>query len=181
MRSHTVGVRGRHDGSELQYVLGLLGENSAEESLAVRQLGFTTLVVRSIHLGLAYGTERDHRHEDRGAVPAANRRPLRSSDGQIMELLRRAERSLPSVRAPASKTTHGLHGRYASCLCSGDYGTGVHQPTEATMAAPCGTLRTPLSRGKLPRYPVVWFVSRVLKDSEHKPRLQTCIHPHHAT
>jgi hypothetical protein len=41
----TCGFRERRDGRELQYVLGLLAANCAEESLTVRKLGFATLDV----------------------------------------------------------------------------------------------------------------------------------------
>ena len=78
----------------MHYVLSLLAADCAEKSLAVRKLGFATLDVRrhsAWHLGVAYDPERDKRHEDRGAAPAPNRLPVRSSDGQLMELLRRAD------------------------------------------------------------------------------------------
>ena len=87
MRSRTVGFRGRRDGRESHYVRGLLAADCAEESLADRQLGFTTLHdrrIRASHLGVAYDTERDQHHEHRGAAPAANQRRLRSSDRQTM-------------------------------------------------------------------------------------------------
>jgi hypothetical protein len=44
------------------------GADCAEHSFAVRQVGLTRILVR--HLGVAYGTECDQHHEDRGAVPA---------------------------------------------------------------------------------------------------------------
>jgi hypothetical protein len=97
MRSRTYEFRGWHDDHEVNYLLCLLAVDCAEESLADRQLGFATLNVRrhsAWHLGMAYDAERDQRHEDRGAAPAANMRPVRSSDWPITELLRRAERSL---------------------------------------------------------------------------------------
>ena len=73
----TVGFRGQRDGRESQYVIGILGAACAHEGLAVRKLGVTTLDVRrhsAWHLGVADDTERDKRHEDRGAAPAANQR-----------------------------------------------------------------------------------------------------------
>ncbi len=94
MRSRTCGFRGRRNCREVHYVLCLLAANFAEESLAVRKLGFATLDVghhSAWHLGVAYDTERDQRHEERGAAPAANMRLVRSSDGRITELLRRAD------------------------------------------------------------------------------------------
>ncbi len=109
MRSRTSGFGGR-DGREWRYVLGA---DSAEEGLAVRELGgFATLDVRHHlpwHVGVTYGTGRDQRHEDRGTAPAANRRRVHSSDRQTMCLLRRTDGvrreggsdvgSLASVRA----------------------------------------------------------------------------------
>jgi hypothetical protein len=59
MRSRTAWVQGRRDGREPHYVGGLLAADCAEESLADRQLGFTTLDDRRIwtwHLGVAYDT-----------------------------------------------------------------------------------------------------------------------------
>ncbi len=73
----TVGFRGQRDGRESQYVIGILGADCAHEGLAVRKLGVTTLDVRrhsAWYLGVADDTERDKRHEDRGAAPAANQR-----------------------------------------------------------------------------------------------------------
>ncbi len=78
----------------MHYVVGLLATDCAEESLAGRQLGCTTLDVRRIwawHLGVAYDAERDQRHEYRGAAPAAFQRSVRSSDGITGYLLRRAD------------------------------------------------------------------------------------------
>ena len=73
-QSCTFGFRGRRagfggDGRELRNVLGHLG---AEESSAVSQLGFARIRLR--HLGVAYFSECDQHQEDRGAVPAENRR-----------------------------------------------------------------------------------------------------------
>ncbi len=91
MRSRTSGCRGRRDAHRSHYALRFLAADCAEEGLADRQLGFTTLDVRPIrawHPGVAYATERDQRHEDRGAAPAAHRRRVRSSDPRPMWLLR---------------------------------------------------------------------------------------------
>ena len=76
MRSRTFGFGGC-DGREWHYVLGLLWADCAGESLAIRQLSFTTLDVRhnsAWNLGVTDGIERDQRHEDRGTAPASNRR-----------------------------------------------------------------------------------------------------------
>ena len=57
--------------------LGKLFADYAKDSLAVRQLGFTTGDARRIlgcHLAVAYDTERGQHPEDRGAAPAANHR-----------------------------------------------------------------------------------------------------------
>jgi hypothetical protein len=78
MRSRTSG--GRRDAHKSHYALGFLAADCAEESLADRQLGFTTLDdrrIRASQLGVAFATERDQRHEDRGAAPAAHRRRVR--------------------------------------------------------------------------------------------------------
>ncbi len=87
MRQRTCGFRGRRRGREPHCVLGLLAADNAVESLADRQLGVTTLAVRrhaAWLLGVAYGTERDQRHEDHDAAPAANRGRVRNCDRPTM-------------------------------------------------------------------------------------------------
>ncbi len=53
------GCRGRRTGS---------GADCAEDSLALRKLGLTRILLR--HLGVAYDTECDQHHEGRAVVPA---------------------------------------------------------------------------------------------------------------
>ena len=101
MRSRTYELRGRRDGREVHYLLCLLAADCAEESLADRQLSFTTLDVRRIwawHLGVAYATERDQRHEDRGAAPAAHRRRVRKWQGTTTLSLKRDPRLMCLLR-----------------------------------------------------------------------------------
>lgn len=79
-QSCAFGCRGRRagfggDGREWRYVLGLLGADGAEDSLALGQLGFATGDARRIlgrHLGVAYDAERGQHNEDRSAAPAAS-------------------------------------------------------------------------------------------------------------
>ncbi len=107
MRPRTCGFRGRRDGREPHCVLGLLAVDNAEESLADRQLGVTTLAVRrhaAWLLGVAYGTEQDQRHEDHDAAPAANRGRVRNSDRPTMSA-RKDRCSAEGRRQPTS-----LHG-----------------------------------------------------------------------
>jgi hypothetical protein len=93
----TLGCRGRRDGfggdgREWHYVLGLLGAEGAEESLALGQLGFATGDARCIlgcHLGVAYDPERGQHQEDRSAAPAAKTRLARSNDRKPIDLRRR--------------------------------------------------------------------------------------------
>ncbi len=76
------GCRGRRagfgrDGREWRYVLGLLGADGAEDSLALGQLGLATGDARRIlgcHLGVAYDAERGQQHENRSTAPAAKTR-----------------------------------------------------------------------------------------------------------
>jgi hypothetical protein len=77
-QSCAFGCRGRRagfggDGREWHSVLGLLGADCAEDSLAASQLGFATRDARRIlgcHLGVAYDAERGKHPEDRSAAPA---------------------------------------------------------------------------------------------------------------
>jgi len=81
-QSCAFGCRGRlagfgGDGREWHYVLGLLGADCAEDSLAASQLGFATGDARRIlgcHLGVAYDAERGQHPEDRSAAPAASKK-----------------------------------------------------------------------------------------------------------
>ena len=81
-QSCAFGCRGRRasfggDGREWHYVLGLVGADCAEDSLAASQLGFATGDARRIlgcHLGVAYDAERGQHPEDRSAAPAASKR-----------------------------------------------------------------------------------------------------------
>jgi hypothetical protein len=87
-QSRTFGCRGRRagfgrDGREWRYVLGLLDADGADESSAVRQLGFATGDARRIvgcHLGAAYDAERGQHNQNRSTAPAANKRRVRSND-----------------------------------------------------------------------------------------------------
>ena len=81
-QSCAFGCRGRRagfggDGREWHYVLGLVGADCAEDSLAASQLGFATGDARRIilgcQLGVAYDAERGQHHEDRSAAPAASK------------------------------------------------------------------------------------------------------------
>ncbi len=79
-QSCTFGCRGAcfgGDGREWRHVIGLLGADGAEDSLAVGQLGFATGDARRIlgrHLGVAYDAECGQQHENRSTAPAANTR-----------------------------------------------------------------------------------------------------------
>ena len=91
----TFGRRGRRagfggDGREMHYVLGLLGADCAEDSLALSQLGFTTgiAIILGCHLGVAYDTKRGQHHEDRSTAPAANKRRVRSNVRKPVDLRR---------------------------------------------------------------------------------------------
>jgi hypothetical protein len=75
----TFGRRGRLAGYGLEWhhVIGLLGADFVEDSLAASQLGFATGDARHIlgcHLGAAYDAERGQHNEDRSTAPAANKR-----------------------------------------------------------------------------------------------------------
>jgi hypothetical protein len=91
------GCRGRRagfggDGREWHYVLGLLGAECAEDSLAAGQLGFATGDARRIlgcHLGVAYDVERGQHHQDRSAAPEASKILVRASDRKPTGLRRR--------------------------------------------------------------------------------------------
>jgi hypothetical protein len=80
-QSCALGCRGRRagfggDGLEWHYVLGLLGADCAEDSLAASQLGLATGDARRIlgcHLGVADDAERGQHHEDRSAAPATSK------------------------------------------------------------------------------------------------------------
>ncbi len=91
------GCRGRRagfggDGREWHSVLGLLGANGAEDSLAASQLGFATGDARRIilgcHLGVAYDAEHGQHPEDRSAAPAASKICVRTSDRKPIDLRR---------------------------------------------------------------------------------------------
>ena len=92
----TFGRRGRRagfggDGREMHCVLGLLGADCAEDSLALSQLGFTTgiAIILGCHLGVAYDAKRGQHHEDRSTAPAANKMCVRGNDRKPVELGRK--------------------------------------------------------------------------------------------
>ncbi len=133
MGSRTVGVPGRRDGREPHYVLGLFATDCAEESLADRQLGFTTLDVRrhSVRpLGVAYGTESDQRNEDRCPVPAANRGRVRCSDRRTMCLLRRTDAATKLGGSITSVTSYGLN-----AVVKGGWRVEEYRPIETMTSA----------------------------------------------
>ena len=117
----TAGFRGRRDGSNSHHGIGLLAADCAEESVADRQLGFTTLDVRPIwawHLGVAYATERDQRHEDRGAAPAAHRRRVRKWQGNEPEALAKGAGMIAAASRTCVRTANRDHAKCTeSCGC----------------------------------------------------------------
>ena len=121
MRSRTYGCRGRRNGSNSHHGIGLLATDCAEESLADRQLGFTTLDVRRIrawHLGMAYATERGQRHEDRGAAPAAHRRRVRKWQGNEPEALAKGAGMIAAASRTCARAANRNHAKCTeSCGC----------------------------------------------------------------
>ncbi len=145
MRSRTSGCRGRRDAHKSHYALRFLAADCAEESLADRQLGFTTLDVRSIwawHLGVAYATERGQRHEDRGAAPAAHRRRVRKWQGNEPEAaipdscvcsdaVAKGAGLIAAVSRTCARTANRNHASTESCGCV-IARRGARQPIEAS-------------------------------------------------
>ncbi len=80
-------------GCEWHSVLGLLGADCAEDSLAANQFGFATGVdtrrILGCLFGVAYDAVRGQHQEDRSAAPAATNIWVRSNDRKPIDLRRR--------------------------------------------------------------------------------------------